>query len=71
MNMRYMLCYAIKVSSPKLETEYFDSFADAVMKYTVLCSNCRDVVLADLEKETVIRHFSHRINGGNLSITNF
>ena len=69
--MRYMLCYAVKVSSPKVETEYFDSFADAVMKYTVLCSNCRDVVLADLEKEAVIRHYSYRLCGGNPAITNF
>ena len=69
--MRYMLCYAVKERSPKIETEYFDTFADAVMKYTVLCSNCRDVVLSDLEKETVIRHFSYRLCGGNLAITNF
>ena len=69
--MRYMLWYAVKERSPKIETEYFDTFADAVMKYTVLCSNCRDVVLSDLEKETVIRHFSYRLCGGNPAITNF
>lgn len=69
--MRYMLCYAVKANSPKVETEYFETFADAVMKYTVLCSNCRDVVLADLEKEMIIRHFSHRLYGGNSAITNF
>lgn len=69
--MRFMLCYAIKLNSAKVETEYFDNFADAVMKYTVLCNNCHDVVLADLTNEKVIRHFAHRQNGANLSITNF
>ena len=69
--MRFMLCYAVKMNSAKVETEYFESFADAVMKYTVLCNNCHDVVLADLTEEKVIRHFAHRNCGGNLSITNF
>ena len=37
--MRYMLCYALMQKSAKVETEYFDQFEDAVMRYTVLCSN--------------------------------
>lgn len=68
--MRFMLCYAIKSKSPQVETAYYDSFQDAVMKYTVLCSNCCDVVLADLQEEKIIRHFSYRFGGTNLSITN-
>ena len=66
--MRYMVCYALKIKAPQIETEYFEKFADAVMKYTVLCSNCFDVVLADLQEEKIIRHFSCRLGGTNISI---
>ncbi|HAG14462.1 MAG TPA: hypothetical protein DCG49_11475 [Ruminococcus sp.] len=68
--MRYMLCYATRIKAPQIDTEYFEKFSDAVMKYTVLCSNCYDVVLADLESEKIIRHFSYRYGGANLCITN-
>ena len=68
--MRYMLCYAIKMKAPQIETEYYDSFQDAVMKYTVLCSNCHDVVLADLQENQIIRHFSYRYGASTVCITN-
>lgn len=69
MNMRYMICFAVRENMPKIETEYYESFSDAVMRYTVLCSNCRDVVLSDLEKSEIIRHFSCRKLSGGVSVT--
>ncbi len=67
--MRYMLCYALMQRSAKVETEYFEKFEDAVMRYTVLCSNCEDVVLADTAAEKIIRHFSYRHTAGGASVT--
>ena len=69
--MRYMLCYAVKEKSAKVETEYYEAFTDAVMKYTVLCSNCSDVVLADTEQQKILRHFSRRSTGSGVSVTNY
>ena len=69
--MRYMLCYAVKEKSARVETEYYESFTDAVMKYTVLCSNCADVVLADTNEQKILRHFSRRSTSYGVSIANY
>lgn len=69
--MRYMLCYAVKAHSARAETEYYEKFEDAVMKYTVLCSNCDDVVLADTETHMIIRHFCHRSDPHGCAVTNY
>ncbi len=69
--MKYMLCYAVMEKSKKVESEYFDKFEDAVMKYTVLCSNCADVVLADVEEHKIIRHYSYRYVLHGCAATNF
>ncbi|MBR6717880.1 MAG: hypothetical protein IKI77_05990 [Oscillospiraceae bacterium] len=68
---RYMLCYAVKEKSARVETEYYNAFTDAVMKYTVLCSNCADVVLADTEEKRILRHYSWRHTANGLSIANY
>ena len=67
--MRYMLCYALLYKSAKVETEYFEKFEDAVMRYTVLCSNCEDVVLAEITEAKIIRHFSYRHTTCGASVT--
>ena len=69
--MRYMICYAVRENIPQVETEYYDSFSDAVQRYTVLCSNCRDVVLSDLVQMTIIRHFSSCKLNGSVSVTSY
>ena len=69
--MKYMLCYAVMYKSAKVESEYFEKFEDAVMKYTVLCSNCSDVVLADTEEQKIIRHYSYRNVPHGCSVINF
>lgn len=66
-----MLCYAVTRNVSKVDTQYFDTFEDAVMKYTVLCSNCNDVVLADTENKKIIRQYSYRSNTSGCSVTNF
>ena len=69
--MRYMLCYAITHKSAKVETEYYEKFEDAVMRYTVLCSNCDDVVLAETMESRIIRHYSYRNVLHGVSVTSF
>ncbi len=69
--MRYMLCYAVKERSARIETEYYEKFEDAVMKYTVLCSNCADVVLSDTEEKKILRHFACRSSVYGMSVTNY
>ena len=69
--MRYMLCYALMQKSAKVEAEYFDQFEDAVMRYTVLCSNCEDVVLAETTEAKIIRHYSYRHTANGASVTSY
>lgn len=68
--MRYMLCFAPRVQSQNVQAEYFDKFEDAVIRYTVLCSNCEDVVLADTVDKKIIRHYSYRHTVNGASVTN-
>ncbi len=67
--MRYMICFTVKPYAQKAETECYESFSDAVMRYTVLCGSCRDVVLSDIEQGVIIRHYSCRMLHGAISVT--
>lgn len=69
--MKYMLCYAVTRNVSKVDTQYFETFEEAVMKYTVLCSNCYDVVLADTEEKKILRHYCFRNSATGCSVTNF
>ena len=46
--------------------EKFDDFSEAVKRYTLACSYYPDVVLADLEKNEIIRQLS--TNGEDIAI---
>lgn len=47
-------------ASNKICVEYaeFDDFKEAVLKYTLECDLSQQVVLADVEKQTIIRQFT-------------
>ena len=42
----------------KVESEDFDDFADAVMRYTLMCGGRDHVVLAETDSGTIITQFS-------------
>ena len=42
-----------------VEREEFQNFADAVAQYLFRCATRDDVILADLEKQSVIRQYAH------------
>lgn len=42
-----------------VEKEEFQNFADAVAQYLFRCATRDDVILADLEKQSIIRQYAH------------
>ena len=55
-----MLCYTEKYddnTNVKVESEVFDDFSDAVVRYTLMCGGRDQVVLAETESGTIIRQF--------------
>ncbi|MBQ9384117.1 MAG: hypothetical protein IJT87_07755 [Ruminiclostridium sp.] len=59
--MKYFLCYTEKYDegrNTKVESEDFDDFADAVMRYTLMCGGMDHVVLADVDEGRIISQFS-------------
>lgn len=72
--MRYMICYRGK-EKVMPEPVFCATFQEAVFRYTELCSvrtsDWRDVVLADLQEEKIIRHFACRDDAEGISVTNF
>gem|GEM_PF-2394426 len=69
--MRYMICFAPKQRSENVQTEYHNKFEEAVIRYTVLCNNCEDVVLADTLEGKIMRHYSFRHSANGVSIANY
>jgi len=59
--VKYLLCYTEMYDNggnTKVESEDFDDFADAVMRYTLMCAGRDNVVLAETDGGTIIRQFS-------------
>lgn len=59
--MKYLLCYTEKYDdgrNMKVESEDFDDFADAIMRYTLMCGGRDHVVLAETDGERIISQFS-------------
>ena len=59
--MKYILCYTEKYDegrNTKVESEDFDDFTDAVMRYTLMCGGRDNVVLADADEHRIISQFS-------------
>ncbi len=59
--MKYFLCYTENYDegrNTKVESEDFNDFADAVMRYTLMCSGRDHVVLADVDGCRIISQFS-------------
>ena len=59
--MKYILCYTEKYDegrNTKVESEDFDDFTDAVMRYTLMCGGRDHVVLADADERRIITQFS-------------
>ena len=50
--MKYLVCWA---NMGKEKKEIFDDFESAVYKYAEKCSLCNVVILANLEKEVIIK----------------
>lgn len=69
--MRYMICFAPERNSQNVQKEYHDTFEDAVIRYTVLCSSCEDVVLANMMERKIMRHYSYRHSANGVSVTNY
>ena len=42
-----------------VEKEEFQNFADAVAQYLFRCATRDDVILADLEKQSILRQYAH------------
>ena len=62
--MKYLLCYTEKYDNDtniKVESEVFDDFADAVVRYTLMCGGRDQVFLAETDSGTIIRQFSREI----------
>lgn len=59
--MKYLLCYTERYDDGKnvrAESETFDDFAEAVMRYTLMCAGRDNVVLADADECKIIRQFA-------------
>ncbi len=59
--MKYLLCYTEKYDNGenmKVESEDFDDFADAIMRYTLMCGGRDHVVLAETDGGRIISQFS-------------
>lgn len=58
--MKYLLCNTTEKNNKiHVESEVYENFADAVKRYTLLCDACNHVLLANLEKEEIIRQYAH------------
>lgn len=59
--MKYLLYYVDEGHERNtVQTEKYDNFEDAIRRYTLMCA-CRDhVVLADAEKEVIVRQYAFR-----------
>ncbi|MBO6229885.1 MAG: hypothetical protein J6O50_04900 [Ruminiclostridium sp.] len=65
--MRYLLCYTEKYDEDqniKVESEAFDEFADAVVRYTLMCGGRDNVVLADSDAGRIICQFTRERGDG-------
>jgi hypothetical protein len=59
--MKYILCYTEKYDEDqnvRVESETFDEFADAVVRYTLMCGGRDNVVLADANDARIICQFA-------------
>ena len=59
--MKYLLCYTERYDDDKnvkVESEDFDDFADAVVRYTLMCGGRDNVVLAETESARIISQFT-------------
>ena len=59
--MKFLLCYTESYDDGqniKAESEMFDDFADAVMRYTLMCGGRDHVVLAEVDGCRIISQFS-------------
>ena len=59
--MKYLLCYTEKYDGDrnvKVESEAFDDFADAIVRYTLMCGGRDNVVLADADEGRIISQFT-------------
>ena len=71
--MKYLLCNTRRDDMDEtvcVESDTYTDFAEAVMRYTLLCDTCNHVVLADLEEKKIIRQYAHESNyiaGGGTS----
>ncbi len=55
--MKYILCYTETYddgSNVKVESEAFDDFTEAIVRYTLMCGGMDNVVLADTENGKII-----------------
>ena len=58
--MKYLLCYTERYDDGKnvrAESETFDDFAGAVMRYTLMCAGRDNVVLAEADEGRIISQF--------------
>ena len=63
MKTKYLLCYTDRYDEGKnikTESEDFNDFADALVRYTLMCAAKDNVVLAEIEEDggKIIRQFS-------------
>lgn len=56
--MKYLLCYS-RPEWISAESKIYTDFADAVKSYTLICAQYDHVVLADLEREVIIRQYEY------------
>lgn len=58
--MKYLLCYTVEYDNGgniKVESEDFDDFAQAVVRYTLMCGGRDNVVLAETDEGRIVRQF--------------
>lgn len=63
-SMKYLLCYTEKYDDDtniKVESEVFDDFAEAVVRYTLMCGGRDQVVLAETDSGTIVRQFCREV----------
>ena len=58
--MKLLLCNNIpRDGGVTVEAEVYNDSKDAIEQYTLLCAPSDHVVLADIEKEVIIRQYAH------------
>ena len=58
--MKLLLCNTIRRDGGvAVESDVYNDFKEAIEQYTLLCAACDHVVLADIEKEVIIRQYAH------------